>query len=335
MGQAATLSLNLAVSLVWFGFAAWGALALWFRQPAGPQLLLPALWTLGAMLMLVYFIRGRRRNAAIGMILLAATLLAWWSSLRPRAGADWSPDVARMPTADIETDRLTIENVRNFAWRSDADFTERWERRTYAFSEVTGADLFLSYWMGEAIAHAIISFSFADGRQLAWSIEVRRQAGEEFSALAGFFRHNEVVMVAADERDVVKVRATVRHEDVRLYRLDIRAETARRLLRAYAHEANDLAATPRFYNTLLTNCTTVVYRLAKRLDPAITLDPRVVLSGYLPSYLYDHDFLDRRLPLTKLVESSRIASNALGMEDDPNFSRRIRQGVPTPRPTYH
>jgi hypothetical protein len=325
----------LAVSLAWLGFASWGALALWFRQPAGPQLLLPAIWSIGALLILVYFFRSRRRYAALGMFLLAATLMVWWSSLRPRADANWSPDVARIPTAEIGPDWLTIENVRNFTWRSDADFTERWERRTYAFSNVTGADLFLSYWMGEAIAHAIVSFSFADGRQLAWSIEVRRQVGEEYSALAGFFRHNEVVMVAADERDVVKVRATVRQEDVRLYRLDIRADTARRLLRAYANEANDLAATPRFYNTLLTNCTTVVYRLAKQLDPAITLDPRVVLSGYLPSYLYDHDFLDRRLPLAKLVESSRIASKAPGAEDDPNFSKRIREGVPDPRSADH
>ncbi|MDB5509926.1 MAG: hypothetical protein JWL93_2395 [Hyphomicrobiales bacterium] len=335
MGQAATLSLNLGMSLAWLGFASWGALALWFRQPAGPQLLLPALWSIGAILILVYFICGQRRNAVLCMILLAATLMVWWSSLRPRADANWSPDVARMPTADIGTDRLTIENVRNFTWRSDADFTERWERRTYQFSDVTGADLFLSYWMGDAIAHAILSFSFADGRQLAWSIEVRRQAGEDYSALAGFFRHNEVVMVAADERDVVKVRATVRQEDVRLYRLDIRAETAQRLLRAYANEANELAATPRFYNTLLTNCTTVVYRLAKQLDPAITLDPRMVLSGYLPSYLYDHDFLDRRLPLAKLVERSRIAPRTPGAEDDPEFSQRIRVGVPDPRSADH
>ena len=73
-------------------------------------------------------------------------------------------------------------------WRSDADFDARWDDRTYDLNRLKGADLFLSYWAGENIAHAIVSFGFDDGRQLAWSFEVRKVKGEEYSTLAGFFR---------------------------------------------------------------------------------------------------------------------------------------------------
>ena len=59
--------------------------------------------------------------------------------------------------------------------------------------------------------------------------------------MAGFFRSYEVAFIAADERDVVKVRSTVRGEDVRLYRLDIRPQTARRLLETYVAVAQDVA----------------------------------------------------------------------------------------------
>jgi hypothetical protein len=70
--------------------------------------------------------------------------------------------------------------------------------------------------MGEAIAHTIISFGFADGQRLAFSIETRKERHEGFSSVAGFFKQFELAIVAADERDVIRVRSNVRGEDVRL-----------------------------------------------------------------------------------------------------------------------
>jgi hypothetical protein len=251
-------------------------------------------------------------------------------SLKPRADKDWAADVSRPAIAAVQGRMLAVQNVRNFQWRSDDDFTPRWEERTYDLDKLTGADLFLSYWAGEEIAHAIVSFGFAGGEQLAWSFEVRKVKGEEYSALAGFFRHNELVAIAADERDVVKVRTAVRGEDVRLYRLDIRKETAERLLLSYVTRANEIAAKPEFYNTLLTNCTTVIFGMARAMDPGIPTDHRVLMSGLLPGYLYDNDFLTRAVPLQALIDASHIKERAAASNDDADFSARIRRGVPAP-----
>ena len=174
---------------------------------------------------------------------------------------------------------LTVKNVRNFRLAQRHGFRRGWDDRTYDLDGLTGADLFLSYWAGENIAHAIVSFGFKDGQQLAWSFEVRKVKGEEYSALAGFFRHNELITIAADERDIVKVRTAVRGEDVRIYRLDIRKETARKLLLSYVDARTSSRPSPEFYNTLLTNCTTVIFGMAKAMDPGITLDYRVLVSG--------------------------------------------------------
>jgi Domain of unknown function (DUF4105) len=229
-----------------------------------------------------------RRWLALAVYAAAfALLLAWWATITPTNERNWTPDVARGVTATIDGDRLVVENVRNFAWRSDTDFDQRWEQRTYNLSHLTDVDLIMSYWAGEAIAHTIVSFGFDDGARLAFSIETRKERDESYSSVAGFFKQYELAVVAADERDVVRVRSNVRGEDVRIYRLRMTPANARVLLREYVEEANNLAQAPRFYNTLTSNCTNLVFGMVRVIHPGIPMDARVLLSGYLPNYAYD------------------------------------------------
>jgi hypothetical protein len=132
---------------------------------------------------------------------------------------------------------------------------------------VSNVDLILSYWAGEAIAHLIVSIGFDDGTRLAFSIQTRKSRGEEYSTIAGFFRQYELSIIAADERDVVRVRSNVRGEDVRIYRLRMPPMYAKGLLREYVAEANDVARSPRWYNTLTGNCTTLAFGMIRLIRP--------------------------------------------------------------------
>jgi hypothetical protein len=223
-----------------------------------------------------------------------------------------------------------FSNVRNFNWRSDTDFDQRWEERTYSLSHVSNVDLILSYWAGEAIAHLIVSFGFDDGSRLAFSIETRKSRGEEYSTIAGFFRQYELSIVAADERDVVRVRSNVRGEDVRIYRLRMPPMYARALLREYVAEANDVARAPRWYNTLTGNCTTLVFGMVRVIRPGLHLDYRILLSGYLPNYAYDMGATDTSIPFETLRSLARIQNKAAQADADPDFSTKIREGLPIP-----
>ncbi len=320
------------VSLALLPVGLWGAGALWYRLP------LPVVVRIGfiAAFLILTLVAARwlwLPDQRRGVLLLGLVWLAlggWWLMLRPSNDRVWQRDMAHIATAEIDGDTLTVHNVRNFMWRSDTDFDERWETRRYRLSALTSADLFLSYWAGESIAHAIISFNFTDSAPLAFSIEIRKERGEVYSAYAGFFKQYELAIIAADERDIVKVRATTRGEDVRLYRLDMQQATVRALLGEYVAFANDLAARPRWYHTLTTNCTTVIYGMAHRLDPRIGLDWRILLPGRLPSYLREREFVSRRMPLATLVERSHIGARTAGAEPDTDFSERIRQGIPKP-----
>jgi hypothetical protein len=260
-----------------------------------------------------------------------ALFLAWWATIKPTNDRNWTPDVARTVTATIDGDRLVVKNVRNFTWRSDTDFDQRWEQRTYNLSRLTNVDLIMSYWMGEAIAHTIVSFGFDDGARLAFSIETRKEIGEGYSSVAGFFKQFELAVVAGDERDVVRVRSNVRGEDVRIYRLRMTPANARVLLREYVDEANDLAREPRFYNTLTANCTNLVFDMVRVIHPGLPLDIRVLLSGYLPNYAYDLGATDTSVSFERLREIAKIHDNAVQADTDPLFSARIREGIPVPR----
>jgi hypothetical protein len=116
-------------------------------------------------------------------------------TIRPSNDRAWQPDVSA-PYAQLHGDELTIHNVRNFDYRSETDFTERWETRTYDLTKLDRLDFFMSYWGSPSIAHTIMSWAFTDGQHIAISIETRKEVGETYSAVAGFFRQTKLYYVA-------------------------------------------------------------------------------------------------------------------------------------------
>jgi hypothetical protein len=323
----------LAVAILLIGV--WCSVAIWYRCPGGEAVRgLLAVATLAFAVVVVACLATTRRWLALAVYAASfALFLAWWTTITPTNDRNWAPDVARSVTATIDGDRVVVTNVRNFTWRSDTDFDQHWEQRTYYLSHVHDVDLIMSYWAGEAIAHTIVSFGFDDGARLAFSIETRKESHEGYSSIAGFFKQYELAVVAADERDAVRVRSNVRGEDVRIYRLRMTPANARVLLREYLEAANDLAQTPRFYNTLTSNCTNLVFDMVRVIHPGVPMDARVVLSGYLPNYAYDLGATDTSVSFEKLRDLSKIHDKAALADADPNFSARIRDGVPSPSST--
>lgn len=328
--------LKLLLTLVLLGAAIWGVGFLLFRLSGATATVGAIGFGLAALAGLIGIWTSEAR-LPLGFAAVFVGLLSWWSSFQPSHDRDWIPELARLPSIAREGEALTVSNLRDFRWRTEEDYDQRWETRRYDLSKLTGADIFLTYWSGEAIAHLLVSFTFSDSVPLTFSIEVRREKGEEWSALAGFFRSYEMAYVAADERDIVGLRTHARREDARLFRLSVSAAQARDLLLAYMADINDLAAKPRWYNTLTTNCTTVVYYLVNSVSPgwkfSLPLDPRVLLSGYLPGYLQQIGAIRQDIPLEELVRRARIGDHARTLSlDDPQFSAKIREDVPTGRP---
>ena len=313
--------------------SAWVSLALWYRLPM-PELaraVAGCVFLLFGICTIVAFFGRLRLQAGLVFLAAFASVLIWWGTLRPQSHADWAPDVARQVTGVRTGNVLTLTNVRDFDWRGDNDFTEHWTTRTYDLTKLQTLDLFMSYWAGPNMAHVIMSFGFEGGDQLAWSIEVRRRKGGEFSPLADLFNSDPLVIVAADERDVVGVRSNIRGEDVQLYRLRTPPSKALPLLLEYVEDSNSLATTPQFYNSITTNCTTTIVRMMRAVGDHVPRDWRLIVNGYLPDYAYDRGALDNNLPLTQLRALAHIDERAQKAGLSANYSRLIRVGVPSPR----
>ncbi|WP_222563939.1 DUF4105 domain-containing protein [Novilysobacter antarcticus] len=327
---------RIALGLLLFAATAWGALALWYPWHLAPAMrgLLVAAWaTLGLATLSVTcrpaaWTRGAARTLLAVFAAGFALLLGSWLSLAPQQDRDWADDVSRLLASEVVGDRVTLHNVRNFEWRTQSDYTPRWETRGYDLSQLVSADMVMSYWMGPPIAHTLVSFGFEDGSRVVFSLEIRKERDESFSALGGFFRKFEQVIVAADERDIVRVRSNVRGEDVYLYRLDIPPAQLRQVFRGYLQQAAGLQRRPAFYNTLTSNCTTIVFDLARQIAPGLPLDYRLLLSGYFDGYAYDHNALVPGHTMQTLKTRGRITERARAADDAADFSIRIREGIP-------
>ncbi|ABI93310.1 DUF4105 domain-containing protein (plasmid) [Roseobacter denitrificans] len=311
----------------------WGTLALWFRLPGSDTLRYMAcglIACLGSGAFIAQF-NARRFKAAVIFAIAFLGLIGWWAFLEPPKTQDWSPEVVRQSTGVVKGDTLTVTDIRDFEWRADGSFRENWEQQSYDLTELNTVDLFLSYWAGPQMAHFILSFGFEDGQQLAWSVEVRRQKGGRFSPVADFFKENTLVILAATEPDVVGLRANIRGENVQLFRLSADRDVARALLEAYVADANALAQAPEWYNSVSTNCTTVVMKLLSAIGSGLPFDWRLIANGYLPEFGYEQGLLNTDYTVDELRRLGSITQRAQQFGLKPGFSKAIRVGVPIAR----
>jgi hypothetical protein len=277
---------------------------------------------------------GRQLFIALPLFALAVGAFAVaWSTVKPSNDRDWQPDVAVVPYATFDGDLVTIHNIRNFEYRTETDFTPRYYDKTYDLRDLDTADLIACYWMGDAIAHVMISFGFAERDFVAVSIETRKEKGESYSTVNGFFRQYELTYIVGDERDLIRLRTNYRKdppEEVYLFRTNAPKENVRRLFLDYFKTINSLRDKPQFYNTLTTNCTTNVVMHTKVNPGGGHYSWKVLLSGYAPQYAYDRGRLDASIPFAELKQRSHINEAAHAADQDPNFSQKIRAGLPRP-----
>lgn len=304
---------------------AWASGALYFDFPR-PGLRGPAAIVFPILALCVALsIRGTWKRIAVlfGAFLV---VLAWWLTLQPSNDRDWPPEVAKTAWAEIDGDTVTIHNFRNFDYRTATDFTPRWETRTVHLSQLTGGDIFINFWGSPFMAHPIASFQFADSPPVAFSIEVRREVGEGFSALGGIFRKFELIYVCGDERDLVRVRTNFRQgEDVYLYRTTLPLDDVRRRFLEYIETMNDIHEHPRWYNAIFANCTTAIRAQRARAYRSVW-DWRILVNGKGDQFLYDRGALvTGGLSFPELRTQARINEAAQAANDSPDFSADIRK----------
>ena len=320
--------------LVCAGLTIWALAALHFDFP-NERLrgVLPVLYAL-ALAAGLWFTRttpGRFAVCGVGF----AIVLTWWLTLKPSNDRPWQLDVAQTPWAEINGALVTIHNMRDCTYRAEFDYTCEWKTRTVELSKINGADLFITYWGSPWIAHPIVSFTVEGEDPIAMSIETRKEVGETYSAIRGFFRYYTLIYIISNERDVVRLRTNYRTgEEVYLFHTRTTPQIAQAVFVDYLHRANALRQHPEWYNALTDNCTTnvalhfrdVSARSNKRLR---RWDWREMLNGKADEMLYENgNLVTDGLSFAQLKERAHINAAARAANDSPDFSQLIRANRP-------
>jgi len=309
---------------------AWTTLAIYFSNLPWPELRLALAVVFAAFAVWAFWVSRRRRMRAVAYALVIG-VIGWWLTIAPSHDRNWRPEVAVMPRAFIDGDHVRLTGVRNFDYRSRNDFTVHYEERKVDLAHLTGLDFYVSYWAEGPVGHTFVSFDFDNAAPLSISIETRPEVGRGFEPIASMFKQFELIYVVGEERDIVGVRAIHRRESVYLYHLNTSFADARQLLMVYLERINELADRPEFYNLLTNSCTINIIRYANATGRKGGFDFRHLFNGLIDSYLYHSGRLDTTLPFDELRRRSLIndVAQATGGAPEPEFSRRIRVGLPT------
>ena len=142
-----------------------------------------------------------------------------FKSLKPSNNREWTPEQAMLAKAEFRGRQVTIRNIRDCRWRTLDDFDLSYFDRTFDLDRLTSVDfVVVPFNEMPSLGHTMLSFGFDDGDHLAVSVEIRKERGEAFSAVKGFFRQYELMYVVASERDVIQRRVNCDLCDVYLYR---------------------------------------------------------------------------------------------------------------------
>ena len=316
----------------------WLCCALWIQEPGGWLLsrILIGIWLAFACSILgIYatqFFFNRKMDVCVYIIVFIASLF-WYFNLEARQDREWNPEVAQSLSYQRQGDLITLQNVRNFDWKPDGSYIPHWETRHIDLNQITGINIVTSYWMGPQIAHTLVSFDFANTKPLTFSIEIRKEKDEEFSAIGGFFRKYEVSLIAADEKDIIYTRSNVRGEQVYFFPVNMPKAEMKALFEEYLHKADELQQQAKWYNTLTSNCTTLVFDMVQAVSrKQLPSDYRLLASGYLPNYLYDLKALDQQWDIETWYQKAHINPRTQCFEHfkhrtSSNFSQVIRYGL--------
>lgn len=266
----------------------------------------------------------RRRLVLAGAVLVA--VVAGAQLIRPSNDRDWSPDQAVLASADVRPPLVTVRNIRNFEYESTDRYTPRFYDKTFDLRKLESVWFIVEPFDEPGAAHTFVSFGFGPDDYLAISVEIRKEKGESFSALKGLFRQYEIMYVIGDERDLIRLRSNHRKDTVYLYRVDASREKMEAMLLSMLDRANTLRVEPEFYNTLTNTCTTNLVRHMNEISTEkIPISPAVLLPANADRLARDLGLIDRTYDLDETRRRARINDKAMRADQDPLFSRRIRE----------
>lgn len=200
----------------------------------------------------------------------------------PRTDRDWYPYLSRAVDVELNAGRFAVTPVSAWSYAREGPTDETYTEAAYDMSELREVWFMLEPQPGSQLAaHTLLLFEFEGDRVLGLTIEARRERHEEYSALHGLFNAFELAYIWGSARDFLTRRVVMLDHEVFIYPVDITDEQQRMLLTRLLQRTESLETKPRYYNTILSNCTNELAKAA-----GFHWAPAYVLTGRSDEYLF-------------------------------------------------
>jgi hypothetical protein len=253
----------------------------------------------------------------------------YFGVIRPDNNQVWALEQERKAVVTVKGDKVHVQNVRNFTWRSATDFDVGWYERTYDLNKLESMYYVVaSMAKWEAVAHVFVCFGFSDGQNVAVSVEGHRQDGRPYAVVASMFRQFQLIYVIGDERDVVGLRGAIWKDPVYFYPARTTQERKRAIFVDMMERAHSLEERPEFYHLLLNNCmNNITYHLRRLGGRPLPHDLQILLTGLSDRVAHRLGYIDTDLPFEKAREAFRVDGWMQQTELDAGFSQRLRETI--------
>jgi len=175
----------------------------------------------------------------------------------------------------------------------------------------------------------MLSFSFSDWKYVTISAEIRKEKWESFSPFWGIMNQFEMVYIIGDENDLIKLRANIRKDDVRMYPINVTKKEIQELFITTLRRADKLSREPEFYNTIYNTCATSILKHVNSLkqDKISGFNMNILLPSNSDKIAYDLWLINTKLTLEEARLYYKINSLSEKYWDSDNYSEKIRVDI--------
>ncbi len=248
---------------------------------------------------------------------------------QPSHNRSWEKESSIMPEVTITNDTVTIKNVRDFTYSTSSITNYGYTERTIPISDIEKVYFIIepfSSW--KAVGHTFLTFDIKGQEPIAFSVEARREDDESYSAVKGLFNTYETWYVWGNETDLITRRGLYLDHPLHMYQLDIAQEGAQKLFKGLAEKTIDISSNPKFYNSLLTNCTNELAKISNFVTPGkVPFHYSLFLTGYSDEYLYKLGLIKNSLPFTELESNNYITDVVKEFHSSEDFSNKLRESL--------
>ncbi len=223
------------------------------------------------------------KSAGVALAALFAFLVTPVLLAEARLDRKWVDNLAHMPKVSLSPGAFALDHVVDWSYTPEGPAT----REAITFANTF--DSLRNVWFvvepqpgGEYAAHTLILFEFGGDRIVGLTVEARLEQGETYDPVAGILNRFELSYIWATARELLTRRVTYLDKDVYIYPLQLEEMQKRNFLRLLLEGTIDVATRPRFYNTITSNCTNELAKVA-----GLGWHYSWVLTGYSPQRLYD------------------------------------------------